>query len=37
MEDGVISQRYEKFYDIHFRVGGTADFISPYITMGNPH
>ena len=35
IDDGVISRRYEGIFDIHFRVGDTADFVSPYITMGN--
>ena len=29
-------RRYDRIFDIHFRLRDTADFVSPYITMGNP-
>ena len=36
VEDDVIRRRYNGIFNIHFRLRDTADFVSPYITMGNP-
>ena len=36
VEDDVIRRRYDRIFDIHFRLRDTADFVPPYITMGNP-
>ena len=36
VEYDVIKRRYFRIIDIHFRLRDTADFVSAYITMGNP-
>ena len=36
VEDDVIRRRFNGIFNIHFRLRDTADFVSPYITMGNP-
>ena len=36
VEDDVIRRQYDRIFDIHFRLRDTIDFVSPYITMGNP-
>ena len=36
VEDYVIRRRYDRILDIHFCLRDTADFVSPYTTMGNP-
>ena len=36
VEDDVIRRRYNGIFNIQFRLRDSADFVSPYITMGNP-
>ena len=34
VEDDVIRRRYNRIFDIHFRLRDTADFVTPYFTIG---